>query len=416
MSTSTSYFKPVVVVLMLAALAASLMMAGVLASSPARAASLSVDTADDELNADGDCSLREAIEAANTNLAVDGCAAGSPTDRDTIRFALGAQATITLGSALPSIDDPSGLTIDGQKNKITLNGDDKVVGVLQVFDGAKLALLHLTVANARWGGLYNAGQVKVTKSTFSGNGNRRGTGGGIWNDRGTLTVSNSTFSGNSAERGGGIANTGVGTVTVSNSTFSGNRASELFPQDIGVGGGIYMHRGTVTVNNSTFSGNDAVRGGGIWNHLGTLTVSNSTFSGNSASARQNSGGIANTGGANTSVGTVTLKNTIVANSSPQGNNCFGERITDGGYNLEDGTSCRFSAANHSLPSTEPKLQSSLANNGGPTKTIRLLKGSPAINAIPKTTNGCGTQITTDQRGVKRPQGKGCDIGAFEKRQ
>jgi len=293
---------------------------------------LSVDTADDELNADGDCSLREAIEAANTNLAVDGCAAGSPTDRDTIRFALGAQATITLGSALPSIDDPSGLTIDGQKNKITLNGDDKVVGVLQVFDGAKLALLHLTVANARWGGLYNAGQVKVTKSTFSGNGNRRGTGGGIWNDR------------------------------------------------------------------------------------GTLTVSNSTFSGNSASARQNSGGIANTGGANTSVGTVTLKNTIVANSSPQGNNCFGERITDGGYNLEDGTSCRFSAANHSLPSTEPKLQSSLANNGGPTKTIRLLKGSPAINAIPKTTNGCGTQITTDQRGVKRPQGKGCDIGAFEKRQ
>jgi hypothetical protein len=44
-----------------------------------------------------------------------------------------------------------------------------------------------------------------------------------------------------------------------------------------------------------------------------------------------------------------------------------------------------------------------------------LKGSPAINAIPKATNGCGTEVKTDQRGVSRPQGKKCDIGAFEKK-
>jgi hypothetical protein len=58
----------------------------------------------------------------------------------------------------------------------------------------------------------------------------------------------------------------------------------------------------------------------------------------------------------------------------------------------------------------------LQKNGGPTQTIKLLPGSPAVSVIPKGTNGCGTEIKTDQRGVKRPQGPGCDIGAFEKKQ
>lgn len=62
-----------------------------------------------------------------------------------------------------------------------------------------------------------------------------------------------------------------------------------------------------------------------------------------------------------------------------------------------------------------KLASSLAINGDPTQTIALLKGSPALNAIPKGTNGCGTEIKTDQRGVKRLQGTRCDIGAYEKK-
>jgi hypothetical protein len=56
----------------------------------------------------------------------------------------------------------------------------------------------------------------------------------------------------------------------------------------------------------------------------------------------------------------------------------------------------------------------LANNGGPTQTILILPGSPAVSVIPEGTNGCGTEITTDQRGKKRPNGSGCDVGAFEK--
>src|SRR5215208_6707586 len=163
---------------------------------------IKVNTNADELNTDGDCSLREAIKAANTNKAVDGCAAGSSTDGDAIHFALGEQATITLGSTLPTITDPSGLSIDGQKAKITVSGfdlsDDKV-GVFIVRPSGKLALLHLTVANGSppvgesGGGILNlGGQVKVSNSTFSGNHATQGEGGGIYNT-GTLTVSNSTF-------------------------------------------------------------------------------------------------------------------------------------------------------------------------------------------------------------------------------
>lgn len=90
-------------------------------------------------------------------------------------------------------------------------------------------------------------------------------------------------------------------------------------------------------------------------------------------------------------------------------------ITDGGYNIEDENTCRFDAST-SKSDTDPLLSSrGLRNNGGPTKTIAILSTSPARNAIPKGTNGCATEIKTDQRGVKRPQGANCDIGAFEKK-
>ena len=298
----------------------------------------------------GNCTLREAIEAANTNAKVDRCAAGSATERDAIHYSLGDEATIVLGSELPPITDTFGLHINGQKAKITISGNEQV-RVFRVNSGAKLTLNHLKVA----GGIANGNS-----------------GGGLMNT-GTVKVRNTTFSNNSADFGGGIYNNAGGTLTVTNSTFSENSASI-------VGGGIANAVGPLTVTNSTFSGNSAAgAGGGIWNNAG---------------------------------GTLTVTNTIVANST-SGGNCLGD-ITDGGYNIDDGTSCGFSAANNSMPSTEPLLAAGLANNDGPTKTIALRDASPAINAIPQGTNGCGTEVTTDQRGVERPQGKGCEIGSFEK--
>jgi CSLREA domain-containing protein len=326
-------------------------------------AALTVNTKVDESNTDGDCSLREAIEAANTNAKVDRCKAGSATEEDAIYFALGEKAKIVLGSQLPTITDASGLTIDGQKAKITVSGNH-AVRVFEVGSSAAVNLRKLKVAD-----------------------------------------------GNSDDFGGGAFNNAGGTLTVTKSTFSGNSATDL-------GGGI-DNRGTLEVTNSTFSANKTTRadgnnfGGGIFND-GTLKVSKSTFSNNS-STQLSGGAIRNQEQLGPFPGagaTVTLSNTIVANS-PSGGNCGGP-IIDGGFNVDDGTTCGFSAANISEPTTDPLL-GLLANNGGPTKTHALLRGSPAIDAIPDGTNGCGTVINTDQRGVERPQGSRCDIGAYEKK-
>ena len=105
-----------------------------------------------------------------------------------------------------------------------------------------------------------------------------------------------------------------------------------------------------------------------------------------------------------------MKMDIVADGHV-GNNCGGQApIKDLGYNIDTGSSCGFSVTNHSLSNTQPRLDA-LASNSGPTQTMALPSGSPAIDAIPPSTPGCTG--TTDQRGVVRPQGPGCDIGAYE---
>jgi hypothetical protein len=355
---TTSYLLRPLGLLMLAALAASVMMVVVLAS-PAHANNLTVIVGPDEQNTNGECSLREAIINANQNdqSGSTDCAAGE--GEDTISIS-GTGATLALTSQLPPITDAAGLTIEG--NMSTIDGQNKV-RVFEVASGAELTLNNLTVAN---------GSAIL--------------GGGIFNG-GTLTVSNSTISGNSASNNaGGIFNGGA--LTVSNSTISGNSASNNAG---GIGNG-----GVLTVSNSTISGNSASANGGGISSFTDLTVSNSTISGNSAAGEGD--GILNNSRA-------TLKNTIVANSPSA---CFGStHITDDGGNLDSGTSCGFNPANNSLSGVDPLL-GPLADNGGPTQTHALQRPSAAIDAAVE----CPPPAT-DQRGVSRPQGAACDIGAFE---
>jgi CSLREA domain-containing protein len=170
-------------------------------------ATITVDTTDDELNSDGDCSLREAMTAANTNAAVDNCAAGSGAD--TIDFSV--DGPITLGSTLPFIDDD--VTIDGTGHSVAVSGGG-TVRVLVVNGGVAVSINTLTIQNG-----FTDIVVGVTTKE----------GGGIFNF-GNLTVTNSTFSGNQAtDKGGAISNGGA--LTVTNSTFSSNTAG-------GTGGGI----------------------------------------------------------------------------------------------------------------------------------------------------------------------------------
>ena len=230
-------------------------------------------------------------------------------------------------------------------------------------------------------------------------------GGAIFNSTdngggGTLSITDSTFSSNTGTSGGGIVNFN-GTMTVTNNTFNGNGATSA-------GGGILnmagSGRGRVTVTNNTFSGNSGGGfGGGIANYA-AMTVTNSTFSGNSAT---DGGGIYNDA---VSFGSVFLANSIMANS-PSGGNChLGSVIVDIGGNVDDGTTCIHSSTSSSLANTNPLL-APLANNGGPTQTMALRAGSPAIDYVLK----CIRAGSTDQRGFPRPDNgeADCDSGAYE---
>jgi uncharacterized repeat protein (TIGR01451 family) len=346
------------------------------------------------LNNSGGGSLRDAIDQANAAMGADD-----------IVFAPGLMGTIMLGSTLPNITDADGLTIDGG-DSITISGSN----ALQVFfvnPGAELTLENLTVEDAGdpnvAGGVRNDGLLTVLDCTFAGN--SANNGGGIFNNSSaTATIMDSTFSHNNVPTfGGGIRNRGM--LTVINSTFEGNIGNSS-------SGGI-DNEGNLIVINSTFSGNSTGmfgQGGGITNVGGiagvTLTVINSTFTGNSAA--NGGGGIINSMGASAE-----LLNTIMADNP--GGNCLGT-ITDGGFNIDDGATCGFMVANNSLPNTNPELDpTGLQDNGGPTQTIALQPTSPAIDAIPVAdcTDTDGNPVETDQRGVIRPQGMDCDIGAFE---
>jgi hypothetical protein len=263
------------------------------------------------------------------------------------------------------------------------------------------------------GNVYNCfATLTIMDSIITGGSVRRGPGfdgygGAIYNcPSSTMTIINTTISGNRAEEGGGICN--GGTLTISNSTFSGNVARHR------KGGGIRNY-GTLTINNSTFSGNRAsgigggIHNGGLFGPSGTLVISNSTFSGNTTGDRYG-GGIFNE-----KKGTsVVLHNSIVANNTR--GNCHGT-LTSRGYNLSSDSTCNFNSAGD-LNDTDPNL-GPLQNNGGPTRTMALLPGSPAIDT--GNPDGCtdshGHLLKTDQRGMPRPDKEdaaGCDRGAYER--
>jgi hypothetical protein len=290
---------------------------------------------------------------------------------------------------------------------------------------------------------------------------------------GDVTLQNLTITGGNdteGDNGGGVdmTNSSSPSLTIVNSTIAGNQAC-------GVGGGI-AHRttGAVTITNSTISGNTSgTNGGGIDVDEGQLTVTNSTITGNT-SANSEAGGIdsdasqgvklvyttlvGNTvdptvscpGGASAShstskpspakahaqaapsavlavnlftssdetfqaFGTV-IANPMVAHTTQTPANCLIDSApTSLGFNYANDTTCDFTAGTDRQASTnDPKL-GPLGANGGPTQTIVPLTGSPLIDAIPDPAGGCPAfpTITTDQRGVARPQGPGCDIGAVE---
>lgn len=238
-------------------------------------------------------------------------------------------------------------------------------------------------------------EVTISNSYFSKN---SGTEGGAIACGGKLQVINSTFVENNAPPrgaapggGGAIAANGGCTAEISGSTFTRNTGS-------GGAGAVSSYSGKFFFTNCTFFGNSAPVGGSFENKGPDveMIITHSTIAGNQASGA---------GSAINSEGRMVLRNTIIANNTG-GAQCAGT-ITNGGNNL------RFPANDASCPGTagDPKL-SALANNGGATQTMALQPGSAALDKI-AAANGCGVGVTIDQRGIARPQGTACDIGAFE---
>jgi CSLREA domain-containing protein len=300
-------------------------------------------------------------------------------------------------------------------------------------------------AISNWGGT-----VVINGSSF--NGNAAPFGGAIASGHGSVMISQSTFVSNDASVEGGAVTAG-GELTVEKSTFAANQA-------MGDGGGV-LATGYVTITASTFVGNGAARnggglsvidpssgdpypdayahiatslfsmnsaqrdGGGIGNTSnGIFHVSNSTVYGNNAG---HGGGIYNgppnpnngmklfnvtisdnaaflAGGGIFSTITRPIYNTIVANSL-SGGDCAGASLS-GHHNIVEDGSCGFSAGG------DPDL-APLGDYGGPTETMALHAGSPAIDAGDDGICADPPVSGEDQRGVSRLYGKACDIGAFE---
>jgi CSLREA domain-containing protein len=320
---------------------------------------------DDGLCSPGDCTLREAIFAANQ-------LPGANT------IELGAKTFYTLTEAdngsngLPIIT--STVTINGHGSTISRSGTAPNFRFFNIQRGAELTLT----------------QLKISKGRLSSDAN----GGAIYNE-GTLFVSESTFTKNTCDsfqtKGGALHNSD-GTVTIYNTTFYSNSATSEFSY----GGAIYSTGGLLDISNSTFAdnlagGNSEAFGGAIYN-TSLTTITNSTFSGNTAKA--NGGAIFSGFGSS-----LILRNTIVANS-PSLNNCYGS-VSNGGGNLSwPDTSCPGL-------NLDPKLNP-LANNGGQTLTMALQANSPAIDAAI-----IAFCPATDQRGFMRLLLNHCDIGAYE---
>ena len=354
----------------------------------------------------------------------------------------GGQATVTtVADAGPgSLRQVVGNACDGA----TINFAASLSGQTITLSGGQIPVnRQITVENPHAPGLTisgnNASRMFYVSSGSSlslsdlslGHGRVSGTGGGaILNEGGLVNLNRVSLLNNaSALDGGALYNDNGGGINILNSALIDNLAEN------GHGGGIYNNDGTINAGNSTLSGNAAQSdGGGIYNLQGLLNLSNSTLSGNTAdrSALNQGDG----GGIFNGTGTVAVANTLIAANRDQssvlkhadvsgdfvsaGHNLIGtnQGLGSGGTPFVDGVN------GDQVGSTASPLDPHLDALAGSPAYHPLQAGSPAVEAgnltgcrfISQGQNplfGNGTPVTQDQRGVGRPQGSACDIGAIE---
>jgi len=438
---------------------------------PASAATFNVTRTDDVergvCNA-GDCSLREAIDAANTSGGSNqiNLPAGdyvltiasplSPNLGNITILGAGASSTVIDGNHLTGVFNMVVGTFE-LDNVTIQNGLDTsgtggggIHSILSTFTGKDLVISNCTT-NGPGGALFtDQGTSYLTNIVFSGNQAATGgglangsgatyfdgsydidgntstaEGGGVWNSLGRVYLDNSNqpapasgggsiSSNQSGTSGGGIYTVGLQTQTfLQNAVLDSNQSAAdgagvwndgatyvtnvtISNAQAGNNGGAVWNDGSTYFINATLEGNAAVKSGGaIWNDSFTF-VQSTTIADNSAA---HGGSFFNFGGE------LEVQNTILSSGTPD--NCEGG-VTSDGNNIDSGATCTPTASGD-LQNTDPML-SPLQYNGGPSflDTMALLPGSPAIDSA-----GNCPPPSDDERGFARPQGAGCDVGAFE---
>lgn len=363
-------------------------------------------------------SLRQAVLDANA-------AAGDDTIVFDSLFNTSQTITLTTGELLVTAN--GSLTINGPGPELlTLSGNN----TSRILSSSANAIVNInglrftagngagTLNTGRGGAIYNVGGTMViTNSVITGN--SAANGGALNNAASTspsvpanLTIINCSITNNtSSSSGAAMQNFSTSFLNIRNTTVSGNTSN-------GTGiAGAFQANGTVTITNSTFSGNSAPAGtgGGVYfNGTTSLTMTNTTIVNNSS--LNGAGGLHRTG----TTAAVNIRNTIVANNngnaaspdafglvSSQGNNIIGNVTGSTGWIGSD------------FQNVNPML-GALAANGGLGNTHLPQTGSPALDAgqncvvdLSCPVGNPPVAITTDQRGVTRPQNAIVDIGAVE---
>lgn len=373
-------------------------------SASASAATLNVTTTDDAVSADGQCSLREAITAANIDSAFMDCPSGSGAD------------VIVLGAGEYRID----LAGAGENSNAT--GDFDIRSSLSVRGaGADLTRIRGDRGDHVFDlAMPGAGQpINVVIEAITLRNGDGILGGAIINGDGvSLLVSGCSIVNNTAAQGAGIAS--MGTLEVVNSAFHANQA--------GNGGAIWTGGGSATLRNVTFDANAATGSGSVASFNAPALLNNVTMTLNIADSDLDDIG----DGALEMNANVSISNSIVARnidlslggSSTVNPDCVvgvSGSLDSAGYNIigNIGTVCTLGGVQPSdqignaAQPINPRLQP-FAVYGGTVETEPPIAASPAVErGSPAMVGAPGACEATDARGIVRPQGSRCDIGAAE---
>lgn len=378
-------------------LVACALATGALLVTSARAANIVVDSLDDELNSDGDCSLREALAAANGDTAVDACASGAGADLVT----LPAGVVDAQGGPLSITSE---LTLRGSEASILATTITLGASPVEV-SGAVAVIERVRLTGATSGALVGV-DADVTLRRAHVDGNAGGAGAVTMTlsagPRPRLVVEDSHFS---ANVGAPALAVGAGRLTVRRTTFSGTAG--------GATAGAVLVNGSVAdgdgflIESSTFSGNATTgAGGAIAAHVPGV-VDHCSFIENTAGTE---------GGALLLGALPQVRSSLfVGNDAPDGATC--KQLVPGsvsaGFNVfDDDTGCPLlEAGDTSTAAPLAQIAAPLAEHGGAAPTHALVAGSPAIDAA-----ACvgvdGNAAVRDQRGAERLDNR-CDAGAFE---